>query len=142
MGWGGVKRDKYDIVFSGLIRERADYVCESCHKSYRHDTGYMDCAHVHSRKHQATRYHKDGAIALCKPCHRRFTDYPLEWGDFVRKYYGDGLTDEIKRLAHSIKKWAPGEKDLMYKHYRDELKRLEYLRRTGSTGRLEFVGWE
>ena len=137
-----VKRDPTDIVFSKLVRERNEYICQSCGYDGRHNPAFMDCAHIHSRKHRATRWHPDGAICLCKSCHRRYTDFPLEWSGFVRELYGDARADEIMRLAHSIRKYTKAEKLEMRKHYREELKKMLDRRKNGETGYLEFVGYD
>jgi len=131
-----------DRAFSGLIREAANYECQHCHKNYRHDTRSMHCAHIHSRKHRATRWHTDGAICLCASCHRRFTDFPLEWADFVRRYYGKDNADDISRLAHTIRKYTSAEKGEMLDHYKAELARIKKLRLEGETGIIELVSYD
>ena len=138
-----VKRDALDIVFSKAIREAYDYTCCKCEINYRHDTGYVHCAHVHTRKHRSTRWNATyGAIALCAKCHRRFTDYPVEWGDFLRRYMGDSNYDEAKRLAWATRKYTKAEKNDMKIHYREQLKSLEKQRLDGQTGNLHLVSWD
>ena len=70
-----VKRDALDKAFSDAIREAYDFRCCHCEISYRHDPGYMHCAHVHTRKHRSTRWNATyGALALCAKCHRLLHD--------------------------------------------------------------------
>ena len=138
-----VKRYPEDIVFSDAIRESYDYTCCHCEKNYRHDRGYMQCAHVHTRKHRSTRWNSTyGAVALCAKCHRRFTDFPLEWGDFLRRYMGDSNYDEAKRLAWSTRKYTTAEKKEIRCHYRDELKRILSLRMDGDQGYIPLVSYD
>ena len=137
-----VKRDALDAIFSNLIRERNDYTCEACGKNYRHDTRNAHCAHIHTRKHRPTRWHVDGALCLCAKCHRRYTDFPLEWQGFVRGYYGDDKYESIKRLAWTIRKYTRAEKDEMKTHYRAQLKYMEKRRAGGEGGYIDFVGYD
>jgi hypothetical protein len=131
-----------DRAFSKLVRESADYVCQNCNKQYRHDTRLAHCAHVHSRKHRATRWHVDGAICLCASCHRRYTDFPIEWTDFVRRHLGDERSTLVCKLAHTIRKYTKAEKQEMLVHYRAQFKYLERRRMQGETGYIEFVGYD
>jgi len=138
-----VKRLPADIAFSKAIREAYDYTCCSCDINYRHDPGYVHCAHIHTRKHRSTRWNATyGAIALCAKCHRRFTDYPVEWGDFLKRYMGDSNYDEAKRLAWSTRKYSKAEQKEIAAHYRAMTTYLEKLRREGKTGTLPLVSYD
>jgi hypothetical protein len=139
----GVKRDKYDAIFSDLVRERAGYTCEHCEKHI--PEGYRmaaHCAHIHGRKNQSTRYDPDNAICLCAGCHYKFTDHPTEFTYWLHEYLGDGHMEILREKVNRIKKWGKGEKDEMRKQYQGELKRIKYLRENGEVGRLEFIGYE
>ena len=137
-----VKRDKLDDIFSKVIREAYDYCCQSCHVSYRHDPGYMHCAHVHTRKHRNTRWDAEiGAVALCARCHRRYTDYPLEWADFCRGFFGDSNYADIKRRAWEVRKFTKAEREEMYQHYKAQLKYMQRRRLEGAEGVLPIVTW-
>lgn len=131
-----------DRIFSKVVRESADYTCQHCHTNNRHDTRLAHCAHIHTRKHRATRWHRLGAICLCASCHRRFTDFPVEWEGFVRKTMGDANYDDIRLLANSIRKYTKPEKQEMLEHYRAQHKYLERRRREGTTGFIDFVGYD
>ncbi len=130
-----VKRDPLDKIFSKCIRESYDYTCCASKKNYRHDPGYLHCAHIHTRKHRATRWLPYlGAIALDAQRHRRFTDYPLEWAEFCRGFLGPEAYDTAKQLAHSTVKFTKSDKADMLEHFKSELKRMEDLRKDGVTG--------
>ena len=138
-----VKRDATDKAFSDAIRESYDYTCCSCKINYRHDPGYMHCAHVHTRKHRSTRWNATyGAIALCAKCHRRFTDFPVEWGDFLRGFMGDSNYDEAKRLAWASRKYTKAEQKEIREHYKAQLTYLKRLRMEGKLGVLPLVSWD
>jgi hypothetical protein len=138
-----VKRFPSDIAFSKAIRESYDYTCCHCEISYRHDPAYMHCAHIHTRKHRSTRWDaRHGAVALCAKCHRRFTDYPVEWGEFLRGFLGDDGYDEAKKLAWSVKKYTKAEQKEIAVHYRAQTTYMERLRREGHTGVLPLVSFD
>lgn len=138
-----VKRTPADIEFSKAIREKYNYVCCNCQKDYRHDPGYMDCAHIVSRKNRRLRWDAHyGALALCKPCHRHFTDHPLDWADFVKRYWGSDNYDEAKRLGNEIRKYSKVEQKEIAAHYRAQTKYMERLRREGKTGILPLVSYD
>ena len=48
------KQATLDALFSKLVRELADYRCEVCGRSYRHEPGGLHCSHHLSRSHGAT----------------------------------------------------------------------------------------
>ena len=138
-----VKRDATDKAFSDAIRESYDYTCCHCETNYRHDPAYMHCAHVHTRKHRSTRWDSDyGAVALCAKCHRRFTDYPVEWADFLCRYLGHSNYEEAKRRAWECRKITKVEQLDIRKHYKEELKRIEKLRADGGTGNIRLVSYD
>jgi hypothetical protein len=138
-----VKRDATDKAFSDAIRESYDYTCCKCDRSYRHDPGYMHCAHVHTRKHRSTRWNANyGAIALCAKCHRRFTDFPLEWADFLASFLGHSNYDEAKRLAWTVRKYTKAEQTEIRIHYQVERVRIEGLRAEGEQGYIPLVSYD
>lgn len=138
-----VKRDATDKAFSDAVRESYDYTCCHCSCNYRHEPGYIHCAHVHTRKHRSTRWNSNyGAVALCAKCHRRFTDFPVEWSDFLRSEMGDENYQEAKRLAWESRKYTKAEQLEIRKHYQDELKRIRELRASGEMGYIQLVSYD
>jgi len=53
-----IKIDKRDKIFSLLVRERAGHVCERCGVGRQ---AKLECSHIFSRTHRATRWHPDNA---------------------------------------------------------------------------------
>lgn len=131
-----------DRIFSKLVRERADYICEHCGINLRHDPRRMHCAHIHSRKHRSTRWRGNGACCLCASCHRRFTDFPIEWQGAARKILGDGEYEDCARLANEIRKYTKVEKAEMLEHYKAQLKYMDKRRVDGEIGYLDFVSYD
>ena len=138
-----VKRWPEDIAFSRAVRESYNYICLKCGMDYKHDTGYTDCAHVNTRNHRSTRWNSNyGAVCLCKSCHRRFTAFPLEWGDFLRREFGDSWYNEAKRLSWETRKYTKAEKKEIGAHYRAEEKRIKNERNNGQTGQIKLISYD
>lgn len=136
----GIKRDKYDAIFSDLIRERANWTCEYC--GIKVEGRSAHCAHIHGRKSQATRYDPDNAVCLCAKDHYYFTDHPTEFTRWLENYLGEGHLDILREKVNRIKKWYKGEKDEMLKHYKEQKKSLKEKRDEGEIGRIDFEGWD
>ena len=135
-----IKRDKYDAVFSELVRERADYACEYC--GVTKETRQIECCHIFGRRNVAVRWHGMNAVALCHHHHRHFTENPLAFNSWLESTLGRGHLDLLREKANTIRKWKQWEKDEMYAHYRSELARIRELRMGGMCGRIEFVSFE
>ena len=52
-------------------------------------TEALQCAHIISRKYGRTRTKLENAFCLCASCHMRFTDNPVEFGQFTISKIGD-----------------------------------------------------
>ena len=108
-----MKRSKEDIVFSNLIRERADFTCERCGKNLRHSKQGLDCSHIHSRTNLRTRFDPDAAKALCVACHRWWHDNPTESGKWAEEYFGIGFLEILREKKNMIFKLPKHEKEEM-----------------------------
>lgn len=85
-----------DEAFSKLVRSRG--ICESGRQEHK---GILQCAHGFSRRYGATRCDERNAFALCSGCHVYYTHRPLEWDEWLRERWGEGLYAEIRSLALS-----------------------------------------
>ena len=140
----GIKRDKYDVIFSDLVRIRANWTCEMCSKEYPDPStrGGLHCSHFYGRRHQATRYHPDNAFSLCFGCHRKVEEDPPLHKEWAQNQLGEGRYNLLAERKNSIKKWLKGEKDDMQKFYKEQFKKIKECRDNGECGRIEFIGWE
>ena len=86
-------------LHSKIVRERKK--CENCG-----DTGYrnLQCAHIISRKYSNTRTLEANAFCLCAKCHRFFSDWPVEFAEFVVDNLGHEEYTRLKSLAQGKKK--------------------------------------
>lgn len=135
-----MKRNKLDIVFSYLVRERAGWNCERCGKHYPpgHRRG-LECSHVFGRRRQSVRYHPLNAMALCTGCHRHVTAHPQQHMELYEKKFGAVRMEALRRLANTTVKRTAFEKEKLHAEMKAELRRLESLRNGGEVGRLEFM---
>jgi len=136
----GVKRDKYDRIFSDCIRERADHTCEHCGQ-FIGKTVSCHAAHIHGRSARSTRWCADNAICLCASCHFEFGTHPTEFTAWLRKYLGEGYLDMLNERTRAIKKWTKHEKEEMYQHYKAEHIEMLKQRAKGVTGRITFLNY-
>jgi hypothetical protein len=81
-------------------------------------------------------------VALCKPCHRHFTDFPLSWGEFLTEKFGEDWYDEAKRRAWQTRKISKDDQADIAKHYREEVKRIELERAEGKEGFIKLRNWD
>jgi len=72
---------KLDALWALKVKTRDGYVCQQC--------GGMasDAAHVYGRKNMRLRFDPLNGIALCRSCHRYFTDHNDEWYAWVEKWF-------------------------------------------------------
>ena len=87
-------RRKADRLFSLAVRERDGNECRHCGEHYR-----PQCAHIVSRRYDATRWSLDNAVCLCARCHMKFTHDPLGWEDWVNERFGKKRLRSLKVRA-------------------------------------------
>ena len=116
-----MKRDKFDIVFSKLIRSLAGHKCEFCRKV---DTR-VECAHIFGRRAKSTRWDINNAVSLCHYHHRYFTENPVLFFDWLSEYLGEERLDALRLKSHQVKKWTSAEKTDLYSYLKAELAKVE-----------------
>lgn len=102
-----------DDLFSKYIRAR-DGRCQKCGTDQN-----LQCAHIFSRGYGQIRYDLQNAVALCRGCHRFFTDRPIEWEFFIKEKIGVPMYEnlKVKALKH--------DKKIDYDEIITELKELD-----------------
>lgn len=65
---------------------------------------YLQVSHIISRRYSATRCDLDNVQLLCAACHRRFTDWPIEFSEWVNKSIGADKYSELSAKANQITK--------------------------------------
>jgi len=136
-----IKRTKLDIVFSNLVRERANYTCQNCCENKRYDPQYMDCAHIFSRRNTSLRWHPMGAVCLCRSCHMFFGEHWYDWREFCINHFGEELLAELRLVSNQTVKWSKAVREDIYQHYKNEYSLMEG-DRNGSELMIDFNQYE
>ena len=133
------RRDKLDVMFSKLVRERANWTCEFCHKHVPEESSArLDCSHFFSRRKASTRWHPDNAAAHCFTCHQTLGENPVVFEAWITGHLGKERRQEIWRLASTIRKFTKADREDIYREMKLEYARLRLERDKGYVGRLEF----
>lgn len=116
-----IKTDKRDVLFSRLIRAR-DKCCVKCGKV----DVRLECSHIFSRRHIATRWDLDNAKALCHHCHRYWWhSEPAEAGQWIKGYLGPEKLERLRIKAMTPTKVSKSEKEEIYQDLKQRFKALE-----------------
>ncbi len=133
-----IKRTPADIEFSKCVRERVNWTCEKCGKYFPEGSrGGLDCSHFYGRGSWEIRFDPLNAEALCYGCHSHYGGVQRIPTENIKEILQEKMQDRELGLAARRTK-GKGE---ISKHYRQELKRMQGLRKQGETGRLEFTGY-
>jgi hypothetical protein len=90
-----IKRNTTDKYFSDLVRLKANWCCERCHRDYSDHHQGLECSHFIGRGNKKTRWDFENAAALCTGCHIHFTKDAHEHAEFFRKRLGDEAYDAL-----------------------------------------------
>jgi len=94
---------KLDKKVSEIVRGRG--YCVKCHK-----TQYLQCCHIISRSHRATRWLLDNLLCLCPNCHINFAHkQPLLFSEFCKDYLGAERYSQLLMMGSMTKKWTLDE---------------------------------
>ena len=134
-----IRRDVADDLFSKLVRERANWCCETCGKYFPEDRRQgLHCSHIFSRRHKAIRWHPDNAIAECFGCHQKGSGNPVEHFYALETILGRGKIDRMRIASAGVLKVPSWYKKEIVKKLKSELTRVLAEREQGNNGRIEF----
>ncbi len=146
-----VKKLDPDYFFSLCVRERADWICQSCGKKYmpwEGQNGYpanpgLHCSHYFGRAIYATRFDPINVFAHCYFCHTTFEGNPHVFKEWVLYKLGQGAYDILleKSTNRELEQQARHEKQQIAEHYRKEFAKMMEARSNGHIGRLNFDGY-
>ena len=141
MGLSGIKRTPADVAFSLCVRERAEWRCENCGAQHGPSSNGLHCSHHHGRGNWEIRFNPLNGEALCYGCHSHYGGTEQRRNQSLTKQERDILIElmQDRNLGREYRRTKG--KGAVAKHYRDEFKRMQDLRASGVTGRIEFVGW-
>lgn len=101
-----IKRDPLDILFSKVVRNRANGECECCRRIVGFDR--LETSHFHGRRKQSVRFDFENVAALCSGCHRNFTENPAKHNAWFQKRLGENRFNALMIRANTPK--APDRK--------------------------------
>lgn len=116
-----IKREACDKWFSDVVRKKANHVCESCGIS----GVTMDCAHIYGRRAKSVRWSLDNAVSLCRGCHRKFTENPIDFTHWLNEYLGEGHMELLNEKRNHLMKTTKTLRKEIATHYRLEFKKME-----------------
>ena len=120
----GIKRDSADKWFSDCIRHASKYQCEHCHRGFDGLVQGLECCHIVGRANKSTRWSVENCCSLCSGCHRKFTENPLDFNDWLLSEYGEGRLEILKEKKRAIFKTTRPIRLEIAKHYREEFRRM------------------
>lgn len=127
MGFGKIKLDPNDVLFSKMIRER-DKKCVFCGKSW--EQWKLECSHFWGRGHKATRFDPRNAEALCFYCHSQNEGNKQ---GFYREYKLRQLGEEgyilLEQKHNTTKHYGKYEKKLLNEILKEQYKRGDHLKK-------------
>lgn len=96
--YGTGAKGKADKLFSQLVR-LAGY----CENPQCRSRSNLQCAHIYSRKFNATRTLPLNAVCLCASCHAYYTARPADWRTFLVEagLRTDDQLDELNRILRA-----------------------------------------
>mgnify|MGYP003646603660 FL=1 len=124
-------------LVSQVVRERDDWTCQKCHRSFRHDPGALDASHHIPRTKGIVKYDLANLVALCRACHGWLDTHPLHHIDWIKGLLGEDEYEALKaRSVGLLKMTAQDTRDLA-EYMRDTLRILKARRADGQLGRLD-----
>jgi len=125
MGFGKVKIDKNDAIFSKMIRER-DGRCVLCSDTERKS----ECSHFWGRLDKVHRFDPLNCEYLCFSCHIKVEGNKQGvYRNYKLKQLGKKLYDKMEQDHYRLtKKYGEYEKKLLYEILKEQYKNKDYLK--------------
>ncbi len=133
------RRDKLDIIFSQLVRERAEWACEACGRYFPEgDRQGLHASHSFSRRKKNIRWSPLNCSAHCFSCHKTLGENPVLFHDWIRGHLGDEKFAALRVQAERIVHLKKHDKADIYANLKASWADMQARRAAGETGRLEF----
>ncbi len=137
-----MKRTKFDILFSNSIRMRDNWTCTRCGTFYPEGKRQgLDCSHIFSRRHTATRWEPLNAVSHCRGCHEFLGGNPVLFEQWARKRLGNYTLDMLTEKHNRIIKLTKTDKIKMYEFMKSEFSRMQAIREYDHESILTFAGY-
>ena len=121
----GIKRTTTDDLFSDIVRIRANWICERCHRDFKNEKEIFDCSHFVTRGNKRLRWDFENASAICRGCHKYFEKNHDDHVEFMIKKLGQEKYDALR--LRKFRQWHDqkiDEKELRM-GFKIELKKLK-----------------
>lgn len=127
MGFGKIKLDPNDVLFSKMIRERDNNKCVFCGRTSEYYS--IQNSHYWSRGHKATRFDVENCDALCFVCHNQNEGNKQGfYRDYKLKQLGEEGYRLLEQKHNSIKHYGKYEKKLLNEILKEQYKNGEHLK--------------
>ena len=136
-----IRLDPADKWFSKCVRERANWTCEHCLTPYPSGSGSVQCSHLFSRRHNATRYDPLNAFCHCVSCHIRLGSDPVNFTKWADSRLGPKKVESLYVRSGMTLKLSKVDKAFIAKHYQSEHRQMLAKRKAGQGGYLSFKSW-
>lgn len=114
-----MRRDAADDWCSKVVRAR-DGACVRCGNDM-----YNQACHIYGRRMKILRWSLDNLVTGCSSCHRRWTENPVEFHDFLKMYLGEGHMEILREKAQGVLKTNKALRKEVAAHYRAEFRKME-----------------
>tara|TARA_B100001094_G_scaffold238895_1_gene234379 strand:+ start:1419 stop:1820 length:402 start_codon:yes stop_codon:yes gene_type:complete len=120
-------KKELDKWFSLYIRirhsENGNNQCCTCGKidNWRN----LQCGHFVSRRYLATRFHELNCFPQCVSCNIFKNGEQWKFGHFIDKNLGEGVSQELVILGHSIIKITRADYEEKITYYKEAVKNLK-----------------
>jgi len=115
-----IKVDPLDVLFSQVVRARANYTCEYCGQSGKK----MECSHFHSRRKRSVRYDLGNCACLCFSCHTYLGGNPYVHTEWFKKRLGSVKFEQLNIRAEMLVKATPQFKAEIKAYLQEQLAKM------------------
>ena len=133
------RRDKLDTLFSLLVRERAEWMCEVCGRYFPEDARQgLHCSHHFSRRKRSIRLSPLNASAHCFSCHQTLGENPVLFHDWIKGHLGDEKFAALRIQAERLVRLKKHDRADIYSNLKASWEDMQARRKSGEMGRIEF----
>lgn len=116
-----IKHSQEDKLFSLLVREKAQGICEHCKKLK--GVKKLQASHYFGRRNKALRWDFENVSALCFTCHMvTMTENPHYHTKWMKEKLGAVRYRKLVNASTTIKKWTKDELEELRAELKEQLK--------------------
>jgi hypothetical protein len=120
-----LKTNKWDKIFSQIVRERDKWSCARCGKSYSPPTSGLHNSHYFGRAKYSTRFDEENCDALCYGCHQYWGSTDREaYRQFKIKQLGENQFNALMVRSNQTTKKRDYLNDIFYLALKERLNEI------------------